>query len=135
MLNVVIELHYLNLFLVLALSLIVGVWGLILFFRKRTETMNKSWRIALIVTAIVAVLQGIFGVTLLVLGGKPGTGTGLYYLHYVYGGIVALAIPVALTYTTSGKNIRRDVLIYSLGALILFAAGFRAWMTGPIHWP
>jgi len=66
------------------------------------------------------------------LGLKPGTGTGLYYLHYVYGGIVALVIPLAyLSYTTGGKNPRRDVLIYSIALLILVAAGVRAWMTGP----
>jgi hypothetical protein len=44
---------------------------------------------------------------------------------------VALSIPVAITYTTSGKHIRRDVLILSLAALILVAAGVRALMTGP----
>jgi hypothetical protein len=31
--------------------------------------------------------------------------------------------------------VRRDVLVFSLAALVLFAAGFRAWMTGPVHWP
>ena len=129
------HLHYFNLFLVLAASLVAGIWGLILFFMKRTRTIYRPWRITLIVTAILALLQGLLGVTLVLLGQKPGTGTGLYYLHYVYGGIVALAIPVALTYATSGKNPRRDVLIFSIAALVLFAAGFRAWMTGPLQWP
>ena len=135
MLDVIIELHYLNLFLILALGLITGIWGLVIYFRKKTQTINEPWRIALIITAADAVLQGIFGVTLLLLGQRPGTGTDLYYLHYVYGGIVALAIPVALTYATGGKKPRRDILVFSIAALILFAAGFRAWMTGPVHWP
>jgi len=134
MLDVIIELHYLNLFLILALGLITGIWGLVLYFMKKT-TINGPWRIALIITAADGVLQGIFGVTLLLLGQRPGTGTDLYYLHYVYGGIVALVIPVALTYATGGKKPRRDILIFSIAALILFAAGFRAWMTGPVHWP
>ena len=129
------HLHYFNLFLVLAASLVAGIWGLILFFMKRTKTIYRPWRITVVITAILALLQGLFGVTLVLLGQKPGTGTGLYYLHYVYGGIVALAIPVALTYATSGKNPRRDVLIFSIAALVLFAAGFRAWMTGPLQWP
>ena len=133
--NVVVLLHYLNLFLILTAGLVAGVWGLILFFTKRTETIYKPWRISLIVAAAAGLLQGVFGVTLVLLGQKPGTGTGLYYLHYVYGGIVALALPVAITYATNGKKPRRDVLIYSLAALVLFAAGFRAWMTGPISWP
>ena len=134
MLDVIIELHYLNLFLILALGLITGIWGLILYFMKKT-TINGPWRIALIITAADGLLQGIFGVTLLLLGQRPGTGTDLYYLHYVYGGIVALVIPVALTYATGGKKPRRDILIFSIATLILFAAGFRAWMTGPVHWP
>ena len=135
MLDVILQLHYFNLFLVLAASLVAGIWGLILFFMKKTNTIYKPWRISLIVAALAGVLQGILGVTLLLFGLKPGTGIGIYYLHYVYGGIVALAIPVALTYATGGKKPRRDVLIYSIAALILFAAGFRAWMTGPVHWP
>ena len=129
------QLHYFNLFLVLAASLVAGIWGLALFFMKRTRAIYRPWRITVVITAILALLQGIFGVTLVLLGQKPGTGTGLYYLHYVYGGIVALAIPVALTYATSGKKPRRDVLIFSIAALVLFAAGFRAWMTGPLQWP
>ena len=126
MVDVVSTLHVLNMFLVLATGTISGVWGLILFFLKKT--MNRPWRISLIVTAIVGLLQALFGIVLVVLGQKPAGGN-LYYLHYVYGGIVALAIPVALTYATGGKNPRRDMLIYSLAALILVAAGARALMT------
>ena len=135
MVDAIINLHYFNVFLVLTTSLVAGIWGLILFFMKKTDTIYKPWRILLIITAADGLLQGLFGVTLLLLNQRPGGGTGLYYLHYVYGGIVALAIPVALTYATGGKKPRRDVLIYSLAALVLFAAAFRAWMTGPVHWP
>ena len=135
MANFIAQLHYFNLFLILAASLVAGIWGLVLFFMKKTTTIYRPWRILLIFTAIVALLQGVFGILLVLLGLRPGTGSDLYDLHYVYGGIVALAIPVALTYATSGKNVRRDVLIFSIAALVLFAAGFRAWMTGPVHWP
>ncbi|MDQ6661556.1 MAG: hypothetical protein M3Z24_11385 [Chloroflexota bacterium] len=133
MLGVLLQLHYFNLFLVLGASLIASIWGFILYFT--TKTMNQSWRIALYVTAIAAALQGVFGILMLALGGKPSTGTGIYYLHYVYGAIALLSLPIAITYATAGKNPRRDVLIYSLAALIVFAAGFRGWMTGPVHWP
>ena len=126
MVDVVSNLHLLNMFLVLAAGAISGVWGLILYFSKKA--MNGPWRISLIVTAIVGLLQALFGIVLVLLGRKP-PGGNLYYLHYVYGGIVALAIPVALTYATGGKNPRRDMLIYSLAALILVAAGARALMT------
>jgi hypothetical protein len=133
--TIVVELHYLNLFLVLASGLVAAVWGFALLIMKKTGPLYSPWRIALIVAAADALLQGVLGVTLLLLGQRPGAGSGLYYLHYVYGALVALALPVGLTYATGGKNPRRDVLIFSLAALVIFAAGFRAWMTGPVHWP
>ncbi len=130
MLDFVLALHYYNVFLVLTAATVVGVWGLVLYFTHRT--MVKLWRYLLWLMAILGALQGVLGLTMVVMGQKPGTGTGLYYLHYVYGGIVALVIPiVAMTYTTGGKNLRRDLLILSIAALVLAAAGVRAWMTGP----
>jgi uncharacterized protein YhhL (DUF1145 family) len=130
MVDVIANLHFLNMVLVLATGAISAVWGFILFFLKKP--MNKPWRIALIVTAIVTAIQALLGITLLLLGQKPGPpGDSLYYLHYVYGAIVVLAIPVAVTYATGGKNARRDVLIFSIAALILVAAAVRALMTGP----
>jgi len=130
MLYFVLTLHYYNVFLVLTSATVVGVWGLVLYFTKRA--MPKLWRYLLWLTAILGALQGVLGLTMVAMGQKPGTGTGLYYLHYVYGGIVALVIPiVAMTYTTGGKNLRRDLLILSIASLVLAAAGVRAWMTGP----
>jgi len=114
--------------LVLASGAISGIWGLILFFMKRS--INRPWRISLIATAVFGALQALFGIILVLLGQKPGTGTGLYYLHYVYGAIVVLAIPIAITYATGGKNQRRDILIFSIAALVLVAAALRALTTG-----
>jgi heme A synthase len=127
MLSFVLNLHFLNMILVLAISTITGVWGLILYFQKK-EVINRPWKIALIATAVDGLIQGLLGIILLLLGQKAGTGTGLYYLHYVYGAIVALGIPVAYTYAS--KNIRVTILIFSLVALAIAAAGVRAMMTG-----
>ncbi len=124
-------LHFINMILVLASGTITGVWGLILFFRKK-QTIIRPWLISLIVTAIVGLLQALLGIALVLMGQRPGpAGDNLYYLHYVYGGIVALAIPVAVTYATGGKQPRRDLLIFSIVSLVLVAAAVRALMTGP----
>lgn len=128
MVDVISNLHFFNMFLVLASGTISGIWGLVLFFMKKT--FNRPWRITLIITAIVAALQALLGIILVLLGQRPGTGTGLYYLHYVYGAIVVLAIPVAVTYATGRKNQRRDILIFSIASLILVAAALRALTTG-----
>jgi heme A synthase len=127
MLQVFVNLHFIDMILVLATSTITGIWGLVLFFQKK-EIINQPWKIALIVTALVGLLQGLLGVGLLLLGQKPGGGTGLYYLHYVYGAIVIFAIPVAYTYI--GKDVRRAILILSIAAFIIAAAAARAMMTG-----
>jgi heme A synthase len=128
MVDVFSTLHLYNMVLVLASGTIAGIWGLILFFMKKP--INRPWRISLIVTAVVGALQALLGIILVLLGQTPGTGTGLYYLHYVYGAIVVLAIPIAITYATGGKNERRDILIYSIAALVLVAAALRALTTG-----
>lgn len=121
------DLHLWNMVLVLAISTITGIWGLVLFFRKR-EVIPQPWKIALIVTTIDGLIQGLLGVILVLLGQKPGSGTGLYYLHYVYGAIVVFAIPVAYTYLN--KDVRKAILILSIAALVIAAAGARAMMTG-----
>jgi len=128
MIGVISNLHFFNMFLVLASGTISGIWGLVLFFTKKT--FNRPWRTTLIITATVAALQALLGIILVLLGQRPGTGTGLYYLHYVYGAIVVLAIPVAVTYVTGSKNQRRDILIFSIASLILVAAALRALTTG-----
>jgi heme A synthase len=125
--GLVYNLHFINMILVLTTSTITGIWGLILYFQHR-EVIIRPWRIALIITTIVGLLQALLGIIMVLMGYKPGTGTGLYYLHYVYGAIVALSIPVAYTYTT--KKIRTTILILSIAALIIAAAGARGMMTG-----
>lgn len=155
MLPIVLDLHLYNMVLVLTTSVITGIWGLILYFRfpkkkageglkeevagaeeaagaeksiaASKETFNQPWKIALIITAIDGLLQGLLGMILVLLGQKPGGGS-LYYLHYVYGAIVLLAIPVAYTYAT--KDMRRTILVLSIAAWVIAAAGARGMMTG-----
>jgi len=125
-------LHQYNFYLIVVAAAISGIWGLVLYFTRRPPI--KPWRIMLIITLALGILQGLFGLIMVFSGLKPG-GSGkdpYYYLHYVYGGIVALGIPLTwLSFTTNGKNQRKDLLIYSIAALVLAAAAIRAWMTGP----
>jgi heme A synthase len=131
MVDVLSSLHFYNMVLILASGTVSGIWGLVLFFRK-VQAIIRPWRISLIFTAVVGLLQAVLGIILLLMGQRPGApGDSLYYLHFVYGGIVALIIPVAVTYATGGKQPRRDILIYSIASLILVAAAIRALMTGP----
>jgi heme A synthase len=126
MVPIVESLHLYNMILVLAVSTITGIWGLVLYFQRK-NFIPQPWKIALIVTAIVGLLQALLGGTLVLMGQRAPGGNN-YWLHYVYGAIVALAIPVAYTYTS--KRIRTTILILSLAALIIAAAGARGMMTG-----
>ena len=109
------------------------IWSFIQYFRKEGGGVTRPLAISMYIAVGLAALQGLLGIILVASGLKPGGGSNLYYLHYVYGAIVIFAIPVATTYASSGKNPRRDALIYGIAALILVAAAARAFMTGPAH--
>ena len=129
--SLVLTLHTYNVYVIWLTFAIAGIWGLILYFQKRA--MIKPWRISLIVAMAFALLQGLFGVFMVLRGLKPGKpGDSLYFLHYVYGGLVALGVPLVwVSFTTNGQDKRRDLLIYSIAALVIVALAVRAWMTGP----
>jgi heme A synthase len=130
LLSFVLALHSYNVYLIIIAAAISGILGMVLYFTRRPVT--RQWRITLIITLILGLLQAVFGLTMVALGAKPGGGGGPYYLHYVYGGIVAMSIPLVwLSFTTNGEDRRKDMLFYSIATLVMVAAAVRAWMTGP----
>jgi heme A synthase len=130
--DVILTLHKSNVYLVFLSSLVAAIWGFILYFKKLPAT--RAWYISLWVSLAFGVLQGLLGISMVAVGLKPGGGVGDYYLHYVYGGIVALGLPLVwISFTTNGKNKRLDVLAYSIGALLIAVVAVRAWMTGPVQ--
>ncbi|GCE10487.1 hypothetical protein [Tengunoibacter tsumagoiensis] len=134
MFDFILFIHHYNVYLILVAALVAGIWGLVLYFRHLPA--DRAWRITLIVSVALGILQGLLGLIMVLLGKKPAGGEGLFYLHYVYGGIVALAVPFAwLSYTSNEKNQRKIVLFYSIAALVMVAAGVRGWMTGPVVFP
>jgi hypothetical protein len=96
--------------------------------RSRPPLISPLFRSALRVTSYLALLQGIIGglIYFFLPAYRPAD-----QLHYVYGILVLLAIPVAFIYM-SGKpeRLRRDMLILILAALVVAAAAVRAAMTG-----
>jgi hypothetical protein len=85
---------------------------------------TRLFRILLWVTAGLGVLQPIFGGLLFLGGGRPEDA-----LHFVYGGIVLLAIPVAYVYSDQ-KRVRRDLIIMLIAVVLVIGAAVRALMTG-----
>lgn len=103
------------------------LWGLgLLIFRRQARRVSSPFRSALTVTAGMALIQAAIGGLIFLLGGRPSD-----QLHFVYGGLVLLAIPVAFVYA-SGKSerVRRDLLYLVIAAIVVAAAAVRAALTG-----
>lgn len=113
------------------ITLIAGIVALILARGRSaaqdgagTGAANRIFRVLLTITAALGLVQAIFGGLLYLQGQKP-----LEPLHFVYGGIVLLAIPVAYVYSDQAR-VRRDIIIMVIAALAVVGAAVRAMMTG-----
>jgi heme A synthase len=99
------------------------VWGIVLLIRKRGSDRVMRW--LMYVTAGLGVLQALVGgVLFLFFGARPAD-----QLHYVYGLIVLVLIPVAFVYADN-KSARRDLIVYTIAIFFVTAAAVRALMTG-----
>lgn len=103
-----------------------AIWGGVLAWRRRP--VDQALRALLLGTVVMGMLQGIVGGILLLFGLRPPGGS-LSFLHYVYGAIVIVAVPIAFTYTDN-KSVRRDLIVFVIAAVIVVAAAVRAFMTG-----
>jgi hypothetical protein len=91
-----------------------------------TSQVRQLFRSALAVVAGLGALQAILGGALVVFFHcRPGE-----QLHYVYGLIVLLAVPVAYAYSDQ-RQMRRDIIIMTIAAVAILGAALRAFSTGP----
>jgi hypothetical protein len=90
------------------------------------ELVRQLFRYALAVAAGLGVLQAVLGGALvLFFRCQPRD-----QLHYVYGLIVLLAIPVAYAYSDQ-RQVRRDIIIMTIAVVAILGAALRAFATGP----
>ncbi len=107
----------------LLLTLIIGIWGLFTFFRKRPAT--SGYRSTLVMTEILFLAQGLLGAILYTAGTKrPHDG-----LHLLYGVLLVIALPIGASYT-SGREPRREPLVYGLVGLFMVGLTIRGITTG-----
>lgn len=120
-------LHRYMFYFLLAAGTICTLWGLgLLIFRRQASRVSPLFRSALTVTAGMALIQAAIGGLIYLMGGRPSD-----MLHFVYGALVLLAVPVAFVYA-SGKSerVRRDLLYLVIAAIVVAAAAVRAALTG-----
>ncbi len=102
-------------------TFLVGVWGLVLFLRRRGPDGNYNG--ALIIAEILFVIQGVVGVGLALFGRAPSQ-----EIHFLYGICTLLTLPLAFT-LTRGRSDSRTSLIYGLALLFLWGLALRAFDT------
>ncbi len=99
----------------------LGLWALLLYFRKKGPA--SSYFGAMIIGELLFVAQGIIGATLYFTG-HPLART----VHVLYGVLAVVTLPAAYAYTR-GQESRREALIYGLVGLFLFGVALRAITT------
>jgi hypothetical protein len=107
--------------LFVAINVIVAVWGLLTWRRKRPVSGLLSQLLAFSHT--LAFLQGAFGLYLLAGGYRAPM-----ELHYVYGLLPSAA--VLFGYSARTADGRRNLLQFSIIAFAIAGLGTRAFMTG-----
>jgi hypothetical protein len=108
---------------VIAINLIAGIWGL--FVWKQKLPANKYFAQVLAASQTVIIGQAILGLLLLSQNLRAAQ-----QLHYVYG-----LLPVAMiifAYSARGKENGRNILIFSIAALLSMGLATRALMVSGI---
>ncbi len=100
---------------------LTAAWAIVALFQRRGA--SPSFRSALLVTEVVLLAQGGLGALLVFTGLSPKRG-----LHFLYGVLAVLVIPVAYGYTVSATR-KREPLIWMLATFALAGLVIRALTT------
>ncbi len=99
-------------------TFVLGVWGLVLFLRRRGPDGNYNG--ALVIAEGLFVIEALVGLVLVVMGLVPARA-----IHYLYGVSAVLALPLAYTMARNRED-SRSSLIYGLTLLFLWGLAERA---------
>jgi mannitol-specific phosphotransferase system IIBC component len=105
----------------LLITVVIGVWGLVMYFRRLAPT--GGFRSTLVLTEALFVVQGLLGVLLFLSGRRPHDS-----LHWLYGVLLVILLPIAMTYT-SGRDQRSQSLVYGIAGLFMAGLAIRALTT------
>lgn len=105
----------------LVLTVIVAIWGFTNFARRLPP--GASFNSALVLVEAVFIIQGLAGATLFLGGRRPHDP-----LHWLYGILLVIVLPIAATYT-SGRDERRQSLVYGVAGIFMAGLVIRALTT------
>ena len=106
----------------LLITAFIGVWGLVTYVRKQPS--SGSFRATLVLTEALFIIQGLVGVLMFANGRRPHDN-----LHWLYGVLLVIVLPIAMSYV-SGRDPRREPLVYGIAALFMAGLSIRAFTTG-----
>jgi heme A synthase len=102
----------------------IAIWSAVLYLRRQAP--SGSFRATLVLTEGLFVVQGLVGIAMYFGGSRPHD-----QLHWLYGPLLVITLPIAASYL-SGRESRREALVYGLAALFMFGLAIRAYMTGHV---
>ena len=108
---------------VMLFNTVLGVWGLIKYFRKQ-ETIDGSFWGAIALSPNLGLAQAIIGVIMI----SMGLGASVRLVHYLYGTLCVIAVPATFAFTR-GRDDRGVLLIYAAVLILTAIFGLRAYMT------
>lgn len=113
---------------IIASWLVVCLWALALRIARRDEA-PLFWR-AVSVAQVLLAVQLVLGVTLFVIGRRPGDGTLFTNVfHTLYGfGFPALVLFFSHKWAREGR--RHPFAMFSFAGLVIFALALRGYMVG-----
>jgi mannitol-specific phosphotransferase system IIBC component len=106
----------------LLITAVIGVWGLLTYFRKQPS--SGGFRATLVLTEALFIAQGVIGVLMFANGRRPHDN-----LHWLYGVLLVIVLPIAMSYV-SGRESRREPLVYGIAGLFMAGLTIRAFTTG-----
>ena len=101
---------------------VIWLWGMGALLLRRGPGRRYWWLLAFV--QVTLLLQGIAGVTLLILGGRASA------LHYVYGVIFPVLVLMVAHVLAREQFAHRPWLPFALASFFCFGLTLRALMTG-----
>ncbi len=102
-------------------TLLLALWSFWLYLRRRHLT-PQFWG-ALVIAALIFVLQAVVGLTMVLQGRIPWRN-----VHYLYGVLGVITLPATFAFTR-GRGGFREALLYGVILLFLSGIALRAMMT------
>lgn len=107
---------------VILFNAILGLWGMVKFFRG--DGLDGNYLGAIVLSPILGLAQMAVGLALVSLG----LGVNVRFVHYLYGALVIISAPAVFAFTR-GRDDRGAVLLYAAVLLLTSVFGLRAQMT------